>query len=177
MTAGRPVPRLADISARLDRSMDAASYRDRRYYLIPNGFAVMSQLEQFDINGRYNGNRRFAPPEAQDFDPLESVRNIFFAPVGYYRYIVFLVTDQPVIVSNHSMDRPEAISRFDQGAAAAPNCLDQIEFGDRYRVTALVYEYRKVGDDRSAPVPFNSPVGIERHLTASGLLAALSRRL
>src|SRR5579863_7649802 len=84
-----------DIDARLTAALQPKGYAERSYYSVPGGFALVTRLEQI-----YSDGRSMPPParfSARLLPPsrfTDYIRALFTADPGYYRVIVFIVTDQ-----------------------------------------------------------------------------------
>ncbi len=88
----------ADLDFIICRTLDAKGYTQRSYFQTPNGFAIVTKLEQFDeeTGCSQNGDIRWADyvinPIENFFDYLES---LIIPKSGYFRLFVFVITDTP----------------------------------------------------------------------------------
>jgi hypothetical protein len=73
------------------------SHYEYSFYRAPGGFALVARLERIADDGSpVADDRRFLPPDAEEpFNFIDYISQLFFAPAGYYRMIVFVVTDLP----------------------------------------------------------------------------------
>lgn len=169
---------LGSAALRLERAFDAAGYAERSYYRIPGGFALASRIEQ--IRGDATP---VAPPErwVVATPPLREglidlVRALFNAPPGYYRVIVFTVTDQDFAASGPPPSSAEARRWMSGGAVRLPAEIGAQPYSERHYASALIYEFERRGDRAEADVllPGNSPGRV--HLERAGLWQALAVR-
>lgn len=83
---------LGDVEARLASALRANGYVERSYYAVPDGFALVTRLEQIGSDGTSKpppGRWSLSSRSASDFTLSDYVRALFTADPGYYRVIVF----------------------------------------------------------------------------------------
>jgi len=130
----------------LVRALQAAGYGQRwSYYAIPNGFALVARIEHLNADAS-PAAERFGLSESERRAPglIGAVWGAFFPRVGYYRQVVFLVTNRSWRSSDAAeltAERAEQILR--NGADSLPAEFQNRPFGADYRVTALIYEFIK----------------------------------
>ena len=89
---------LADVADRLERALNEAKYPRWSYSSVPNGFALVSQMEQIKSDGTPSPEpARWSTdmPWVTNMTLLEFIKALANAQPGYYRVIVFIVTNQP----------------------------------------------------------------------------------
>jgi hypothetical protein len=168
---------LASVGARLERAFDAAGYGERSYFWIPAGFALVSRLEQIradatpvDPPGRWAVD---APVVHNGF--IDYVRALFNAPPGFYRLIVFAVTDQDFSASPRAPSSSEAENWVSSGSLRLPDSVGGQPYSARHYTTALIYEFERQADQPAQiRTPSASPGQV--HLEKAGLWRALSSR-
>jgi hypothetical protein len=105
-------------------------------------------------------------------DVIDYLRALFTASEGYYRVIVFTVTDVPFGSGDGSMTSERATSLLARGFNPLPQDVSARPLPANYALTGLVYEFqREQGKDPVQLLP--SHLDAKTHLVASGLWAAL----
>lgn len=165
------------VDERISAALRAADYAQKSYYRVPGGFAIVARLERIRDDARpAAASERFLPPSAnEDESPLAFIHNLFFAPAGYYRQVVFVVTDKSFDASAPPPTAEEAAALLSNGARALPESFQRMRMSADHRVSALIYEFEKRGGETAAvrrPGGWNAVTHLER----SGLLAQLPRR-
>lgn len=170
---------LKDYDFVLQAALKTCGYTDRSYYAVPNGFALVSRLEYFNetsgvpkVPGRWTG----AQSPAEDFSIWRLLKLLFSANPGYYRIIVFVVTDQPVQPQGDGLSSEEGDDLLDQGSDLLYRSANQIQVSPDHAVTVLIYEFE---NPESGEGPHflkypNNKLGHAKHLTGAGLLKALN---
>jgi len=140
--SGQTPRTLAAVNQRLLNALDSAGYVSYSYFLIPDGFALVTQLEQIHEDGTpFSGDARFSEEK-----PLESWtlvafgRALFIPRQGYFRIIVFMVSSIPFAPSEKVPSGREAEGWIGKGMNALPNEIGELPYSDNVKVTALVYE-------------------------------------
>lgn len=156
-SAGSEGKTLLDVARRLEGSIAAAGYLEPKYLSAGcKGFAIMLDLEQIEADGaRRPGAAGFAPSTAEPEFTLSSyLKRLFYAPPGYYRQIVFVVSDQGIAATTPPPTPGELRAIAKDGSASLPPGYDALPFNWKYKVVALVYEFEKGpadGDARQIP--------------------------
>jgi hypothetical protein len=169
---------LASAAQRLEAAFDTAGYGERTYYWIPGGFALVSRIEQIQSDAAPAGSSaRWAvntPTMKAGF--IDYVRALFNAPPGFYRVIVFTVTDQDFAAGTRAPTSNEARSWISAGSLRLPPTIGSLTYSTRHYTTALIYEFERRGGQSDARVrtPSDSPGRV--HLEKAGLWQALARR-
>jgi hypothetical protein len=159
------------VNDKIKSAIDGCDYADKSYYIIPNGFALVTQIEKISLDGtskpvpdRWELNVDL-PDNFGDY-----LRSLVNAPKGYFRVIVFLVTDINLAAANNNINRDALVELVSNGYRYLPS-LDNSTFTPNHRVTALIYEYKKVqGMD---PVLVTNRLTAKTHLVKSGLARKL----
>ena len=90
------VTRLADVAEKIEHALGKAGYPRWSYSSVPNGFALVSQMEQIKSDGTPSpGPARWSTdmPRVINLTLLEFIKALANAQPGYYRVIVFIVTN------------------------------------------------------------------------------------
>jgi len=174
-----PTPRasLREVAGRLERAFDVAGYSERSFYWIPGGFALVSRIEQIRADASPMVPGRWAvstTPQPHSFN--DYIKALFSAPPGYYRVIVFVVTDQSFAAANREPTRDEAADWLSSGAIRLPSELAAKPYTSEHYTAALIYEFERKRDDPQAMVKTPSDFLGRAHLEKAGLWSALQSR-
>jgi len=165
---------LVDIDRTLSNALHKNGYAETSYYAVPSGFALVTRLEQIDIDGRSK-----SPPGRWSVDALARMSSfslkgyinaLFIADPGRYRVIVFVVTDVPFRESDTQISKEEALGWLRDGWNVLPSIIGERPFTADVNCTALIYEFEKKGNSTRILLP--SGLGAHAHLIQSGILGA-----
>jgi hypothetical protein len=165
------------ISDRLLRALASTGCDEHAFFAVPDGFALVTRLSHIDEDGN-----PFPPPCGSDFNIAPSMRNLvsffrgmFRAPEGYFRIIVFIVTDARFARSENRISRDQALEWLNKGFNALPGRVATTPATDQTVTTALIYEFKAVGYDKNAKLLLPSRLSAQAHLQSSGLWSALQK--
>lgn len=140
---------LGEADDHLSRVLTQASYRDFRYYALPEqpGFALVTKFEQISYGyvplpepGRWSLDTTPCP----GFSPLCLARSLVFPTSGYWRVFVFVVTDRPLpSAEGTAPSSEEADLWFGEGTNKLPAALRKLPFTADHYAAVLVYEFNK----------------------------------
>lgn len=169
---------LKDVSDRLNTTLSQAGYREKSWYAIPSGFALVTRLEQFQrdgvpLPGEGRWSVKIIPKRPGNL--AEYIAALFGANPGFYRVIVFTVTNVPTIQLDKSPDRDEALSWLQKGANAIPMTIGNREFSVDYLCTAYIYEFEQRSADDEALLNIPSNLSADTHLEKSGIWGYLRK--
>lgn len=170
--------RLADVADALENALRTAKYPKWSYSSVPNGFALVSQMEQIRVDGTPSPEpARWSAdlPRVDNMTLLEFVKALTNAQPGYYRVIVFIVTDQPWSRTGEKPTGKEAEQWLAKGFTWLPDSIGTLIYEPGYRTTALVYEFKKASKDTDAVFLDPSPISADDHLKKAGIADPLSR--
>jgi hypothetical protein len=169
-------PTLAGVSDRLVSALNAADYSEYSFYSAPGGFALVARLEQFELDGspKPRGMRFLEPNTQAPFSVASYVRHLFFAPQGFYRLILFVVTDNPVATRGPAPSALMTEKWLRQGADRLPSIYRRMAFTPDHQVSVLVYEFQKRGP-RNVATLVPGRLDVRTHLEKAGLYARLVR--
>ena len=170
---------LTDVANRLEHALKEAKYRRWSYSSVPNGFALVSQMEQIKSDGTPSPEpARWSTdlPWITNMTLFEFIKALARAPSGYYRVIVFIVTNQPWSRPGEKPTGREAERWLAKGFNWLPQSIGKLTYEPDYRTTALVYEFQKVSRDTDATFLEPSLISADDHLKKAGLSDPLSRR-
>jgi hypothetical protein len=162
---------LFDVDDILTAALSELGYDDRSYFEIPNGFALVTRIEQINEDGT-----PFALPARwsvtiKAYDSLNwgsYLKTLIFPPSGFFRIIVFAVTNKPFTSSHQKPTKAGAEGWLKVGFTELPASIGDKSFGPSYRCTALIYEFKKIEANEAEQIT-GSLTGIE-HLKKSGLI-------
>ena len=176
LTLGGPgLKKMGDVDEKILSALTKMGYVQRAHYPVPNGFVLISRVEQIDKNGVAK------PPPDRFSDRLPGPHSLksyfdgaFTSPPGYFRIVAFVVT--PVDFNDIGAPLSEADAHgLLQGPPALPGPIAARPLPPRTVVTALIYEYQKTSVDQNSPaVPIVSTVSAQTHLERAGLWQLLS---
>ncbi|MGH8533132.1 MAG: hypothetical protein ACREV1_10525 [Gammaproteobacteria bacterium] len=170
---------LRDVERRISEVLRENGYFERSYYAVPDGFALVTKIEQINDDGTpKEGPQRWSlgVPRLYKFTLEAYLSALFLAPPGYYRVIVFIVTAHPIVQSEAKVTPKETGDWLRAGADRLPESIGALDFSrEGYACTALVYEFRRrtESDEPAILDPGNIPGRI--HLVKAGLWEALTR--
>lgn len=170
---------LAEIAGRLEHALQEAGYRRWSFSSVPNGFALVSQMEQTKADGTPSPEpARWSTdlPWVGNLSLLEFIKALVNAQPGYYRVIVFIVTDQPWSRTGEQPTGEEAERWLAEGFNWLPRSIGDLPYGPEYKTTALVYEFKKVSQYAEANFPDVSSISAEDHLEKAGIARPLGQR-
>lgn len=144
---------LRDIDARFSNAMDEKGYSQRSYFYVPNGFAVITQLEQFSQNGlSKSDNARWVDyPVQENFGGvIDYLKSIILPCKGNFRVFAFIVTDAPFPKKDYVISKEEAIGWLSLGGSWLPDAIGQLPFSKAHRATLMVYEFEATTSDKKS---------------------------
>jgi len=165
-----------EVGEQLTKALVQAGYSEYSFYSAPGGFALVSRLERLREDGTAapEGLRFLQPGAEEPFSLTTYISRLFFAPTGYYRLIVFVVTDQPFTTdATRTIQAEEASRLLRSGANRLPDAYRSFDFSPAHGVTALVYEFRKEPDDRDVKTLDPGRFDGREHLQRAGILPGL----
>jgi hypothetical protein len=170
--------KLSDVAGKLEGALQDAGYETWRYSSVPRGFALVAQIEQIKPDGTpRSGKERFRTdlPSLSDMTFVEFLKALARAPPGYYRVIVFVVTDTPFSWADKKPTENEAKHWLDVGLNQLPKSMGVLTYGEDYRTTALIYEFKKPSKNDSATFVPKSLESGKSHLEKARIWDALTR--
>lgn len=173
LSTDRP-PTFDDVEQRLGRALSAAGYHQRSLFAVPNGFAIVTQLERIEDDGAPLRARRWLAGAPSTFSLETYFRRLLHAEPGRYRLVVLIVSDAPFSATGAYMTASEASDLASRGVNVLPQPVAEELYSPRHRCTALIYEFRRAGTaDSELIVP--SPLPGRDHLVRAKIWAALER--
>jgi hypothetical protein len=168
-------PTLGQVGELLKSALVAERYPRYAYLAVPNGFALVAQLEQIQQDGTPATPNRWDPklPSMATMSYLDFLKALLVAPTGHYRVIAFIVTDVPWPQSAPGPTDEQAQQWLSTGLNTLPAAVRDMRYTANYQTTALVYEFAK--DESGARFVDVSSADTTAHLDKAGLLRTLRR--
>jgi hypothetical protein len=175
---GTARPRLMDVAAQLLSALDKAEYGERSFYSAPGGFALVSRIEQIYADGRSmeQGSRwPLTPQPPRIFSVASYLQALFSSNRGYYRVIVFVVTNKPLVQSSPAASYTSPRDWVWAGANRVPTAIGFLDYTSEVSCTALVYEFHQESKGSEVKMDLPGLLTGRTHLEKSNLLAALNK--
>ena len=160
--------------------MDRVGYVEKSFYSLDaednKGCAVVTHVEQITADGRpvAKGRWSFDLPSYEHFSIQTFLAALFTAEPGYYRVIVFVVTDQPWSRTGARPTSQQAEQWLATGDNYLPPAIGALPYEPGFRTTGLVYEFKKASQKTEATFIDTSPTRAEDHLSKAGISERLS---
>lgn len=168
---------LGEVASQVQAAMTDAGYLERSYFPVPEGFALVTRIEQIDANGapkvavaRWN----VESPAAGDSFFSKLLKGMTGAPSGLYRLFIFVVTTDDHSPTGTEPSYDDAKGWFVRGAAGPSNAMEVTRVTARHRMSVLVYEFETFGG-RNVKALLPGKLACETHLKKAGLWLGLSR--
>jgi hypothetical protein len=167
-------PTLGHVANLLMSALKDARYPNYSFLAVPNGFALVAQLEQIRQDGTVTPDRwDDGLPSMATMGFAEFVAALFRAPTGHYRVIAFIVTDVPWQQNAPRPSEEQAQLWLSTGLTSLPAAVRDIRYTADYLSTALVYQFTK--DGSGARFVDVSPADTLVHLEKAGLLQTIRK--
>jgi hypothetical protein len=167
------------VEEKLRHALEATGYHTRRYFYVPNGFALLTGMEQFNKNGSCKGEEaRWSSRivRCEGFSPMCYLESLVTSEPGYFRVFAFVVTPVALQGAAPAPRRDEVTNWLAQGANKLPPEIGGLPFdARRANVTAMVYEFKIPESTRKPIVSTPSEVDCLKQLTRSKILQNVRR--
>jgi len=174
---GQPMPSNGSVATRMEQVLAANGYTQISYYAVPNGFAMVTQIERMDANAASAAEQRWStqidPVSLIPFNLSAYINALLGKNGDSFRVIVFTFTPTPFTTSEHVVSPEAAMAWVEKGATALPASLASKAYDVNTLCTALVYEFRisSLGASLQHPSAHDGA----RHLRAAGILNTLEQ--
>jgi hypothetical protein len=168
-----------NIEALILEALDAGGYSDRSTWLVPGGFAVVARLERIGLDGAPVAEPDRWPlsdNSVSRFDLRRFVVGLFYAQPGYFRVIVFVVSDEAFTQTDRSATRNQALEWLRRGANRLPREYAERRFTPLHAITALIYEFARDNASEEPRLLTPGRLSGRKHLEMAGLYATLFGR-
>jgi hypothetical protein len=169
-------PRIMDVASRLISALDKAEYGERSFYSVPGGFALVSRIEQIHPDGRsmeQNARWPLTPQPPRVFSVTSYLQALFSSNSGYYRVIVFVVTNKPLVQSSPATSYSSPRDWVWAGANRVPTAIGFVNYTSEFSCTALIYEFHQESKGSEVKLDLPGLLTGKEHLEKSNLLVAL----
>lgn len=169
---------LGDVSRKLEIALEKCGYYRSSYFHVPNGFALVTQLENINEDGTSKRNdERWAlvKEKRKIFSISEYIRLLFTSTPGHYRSIVFLVSDEAFHSSGDEISKDSLELWLDTGSIKLSNELFIKRINSQYEITALIYQFTKPENSESAEFVAQSKLQGRTHLERSKIYKFINR--
>lgn len=141
-----------------------------------DGFSLVARMERIEADGTpLPRQARWMEEGSPKLSLVDLLADLFFEKTGYFRQIVFAITNDLAPGHSATARLPEP----DEGAAGIPPELARRLFGGK-EVLALVYTFERRRDAKIKAEQWNGAPSAEEHLEKAGVLprlkAAATRR-
>ncbi|WP_310446916.1 hypothetical protein [Thiobacillus sp.] len=173
LVAGQTTPTNGSVAARMELALAANGYTQLSYYAVPDGFAIVTQIERIAPDAAPAAEQRWSTevPPVIPFNLDAYIKALLGKNGDSFRVIAFAFTPTPFTTSGKAATPGEAMAWVEKGATALPAALAAQAYGKDTVCTALVYEFRisSLGAAAKRPGAFSA----KQHLRAAGILKAL----
>jgi hypothetical protein len=160
--------RLQDVDRRITYALEQNGYYETKYYAIPEGFALVTRIEQIESDGTSKqGLQRWelTPQSISEFSLKDYLAALFLARPGYYRVIAFIVTPYPFQQSSEKPTPDDTDIWFTGGLDRLPQSIGDLDFSSKdYACTALIYEFERATEDDEPKVRIPGRISGREHL-------------
>jgi hypothetical protein len=174
LTAFSKAKNLGDVAKKLTTALEDKGYTSRSFLSVPNGFAIVTQMEQYNEDCTSRTDNRWAdvPMNAAFVDFLDYFKKLIFPTKTYYRTFVFIVTTNAFNLQGKTITKNEAMAWSNSGINALPDEIINLPYTEKVKVTALVYEF-VVPDSNRKPTQKCPNVDTQLHMEKSGIWKGL----
>lgn len=163
----------ADAEIRLRLALGAAGYYQRSLFVVPGGFAIVTQFERIEADGTPANARRWQSTDTESTFSLDAYfKQLLYAQPGRYRLVVLIVSDVPFSATGGYLTASDASDLASRGVNVLPKALADEIFSINHRCTALIYEFRK-GAKKELEFVTPSPLLGRDHLVQAKIWSAL----
>jgi hypothetical protein len=165
---------LGQVDEQLQKGLTAKGFAERRYFSVKNGYAIVTQMEQYnkkDASSRNDHTRWLDYPARSKFSGvMDYLTSVILPNKGYFRLFVFVVTNEAFKSTDAKVSKKEAAAWLSQGANRLPKLLAEMPYTEGYAVNVLVYEFEVPESNRAAKqVCPTSKFNAAKHLEMAGL--------
>ena len=177
LVAGQPTPSNGSVAARMEQALAANGYTEVSYYAVPDGFAMVTQIERIEPDAASAAEQRWStqidPVTLIPFNLDAYLKALLGKNGDSFRVIVFTFTPTPFTTGSTPVPPGEAMAWVEKGATALPAQLAAQPYDADTVCNALVYEFRisSLGAALQRPSAFDG----RQHLRAAGILKRLEQ--
>lgn len=169
---GSPQPQvLGDINAALVAVLEAAGHRERSYFAVPSGFALVTRLEAINADGSTKPGTD-SLPVGNHFAMPSLLDKLLHVQKGWYRVVAFVVASRPTGASPQPPTKEEADNWLVVGDNELPDAVTREPISG-HTCSAYIYEFEKSDVSPDAHLMFPSSPDGTSHLTKMGFAEVL----
>jgi hypothetical protein len=174
LVKGQTAPTHGSVATRLENALAANKYRQISYYAVPDGFAMVTQIERIKPDATSEIRQRWSTQieKPVPFSLDAYIKALLGKDGDLFRVIVFAFTPLP-ITTGKPVDPREAMQWAGKGADSLPEALAAKPYDKNMKCTALIYEFRISSQGPGLHSPSDNDG--QEHLRAAGILDQLER--
>ncbi len=159
---------LSDVNKKLTSALEKCGYTRKSYFYVPNGFALVTQLEKINTDGTPKpDSERWRGDNHREFSLKNYLKDLLYAQPGFYRCIVFVVTDKYYKYSDTLATRQQTQDWLISGTNRLPSEIGALTLNDGHSFDVLIYEFKKNENDQESNIIIPSAMNGKIHLTRS----------
>lgn len=169
---------LKDVDNKITAALRALDYETHSYYYAPNGFALLTPIEQIRSDGTaLEGVERWQDfPAGSDFEGILAYLASLVQPQhGYFRLFVFVVADRPIRNSGGDMGADEAKEWLKDGGGWLPPEIGNRLLTANHKISVYIYEFKAPESTKIIAEECDPFLTIREHLNRSGLQITLRK--
>jgi len=165
---------LGDVEQKISDALDTENY-PYRFLSVPNGFAVVTQMEQYNEDGsiiKDSGTRWVHYPKQEAFSwSINYFNSLIFPRKGYLRIFVYIITSEVYSSTKEVVSKDQAASWHKRGVNKLPSQVANIPLSEDYTINLLLYEFEVPESNHVAEQNCPCKFPAKEHLKHSGLKA------
>lgn len=167
---------LGQVAQKISKVLSEKDYPNR-FMSVPNGFSIVTQMEQYNIDGSvlYGSQSRWTemPPHESFSFSWDYFKTLIYPRKGQLRLFVFIVTNQNYNSDERKVSKGEAAAWLGQAVNRLPQQVASEPFNSNYSISTLVYEFEVPESNHKAKQSCPTLFQAKDHLRLSGLLENL----
>ncbi len=166
---------LADLDTALHNALYASGYIENLYLPVHDGFALITRLEKMNTDGTSTeGEDRWDTTAVNNnFGIQDGIKQLSNKLKGQYRAFVIVVTTDMSPRHKDTLSEWELVAWSNSEGLFLPTSIGRIEFTNKHKVHALIYEFVCAENDGQAVLVQESKMTWEAHMMQSKLLSKL----
>ncbi|MFT7559500.1 MAG: hypothetical protein ACI93R_001411 [Flavobacteriales bacterium] len=169
-------PNYKQAERRIKDALSRADYSDRRYYILPpdkgTGFVIVTRLEQTDLDAKPREDpHRWSKNIVEEslFSLKSFLRALLTADKGYFRVLVFVVSDTPLKFDVDAPSMNMASEWLSSGEDRLYSGMENIRYSDSTQFSVMVYEFEHNENSEFALTQNNPRHSAIKHLSSTKL--------
>lgn len=167
---GKNSIKMKGTALKIENALHNTGYSELAYYYIPNGFAVVTRVEQIEKDGKskddpYRWSIDYIPVSGFDLD--EIIKALFTSRSGMFRVVVFIVNPEPFFQEKEQVLFEQVMEWLKSGLNKLPDTIAELEYNEDYACTALIYEFERSSPEDEPALKLPSGLTGKQHLVMS----------